>query len=164
MAIYTVHEPSRLSGNLARDADRFMFVRDGFYGWAFLLAPLWMLRYRLWLVLLGYLIVAGALHVGMYLAGTPVGAQALAAFLLAVLIGTEGGTLRRFGAMRRRYRQVGVVVADDLEAAERRFFATWDVLQGAPRGRARVALRDRRAPPMGSNDIVGLFPQPGGSR
>ena len=33
-----------------------MFVRDGFYFWAFLLGPLWMLWRRLWLVLVVYLV------------------------------------------------------------------------------------------------------------
>ena len=34
-----------------RDPERFVFVRDGFHFWAFLLAPLWLLWHRLWLVL-----------------------------------------------------------------------------------------------------------------
>ena len=50
MPVYTVHEPPvRTPGALA-DPARFIFVRDGFYWWAFLLTPLWMLWRRLWLV------------------------------------------------------------------------------------------------------------------
>ena len=30
----------------SRIGARFVFVRDGFHFWAFLLAPLWMLRHR----------------------------------------------------------------------------------------------------------------------
>ena len=45
------------------DPERFVFVRDGFSFWAFLLAPLWMLRARLWLVFVGYVVVAVALQV-----------------------------------------------------------------------------------------------------
>ena len=59
-AIYTVHEPPLKPDESAPDPDRFVFVRDGFSFWAFLLAPLWMLRHRLWLVLLGYLIIVAS--------------------------------------------------------------------------------------------------------
>ena len=57
MPVYTIHEPPRKeddSDTLAHSA-RFVFVRDGFHFWAFLLAPLWMLRHRMWLELIAYL-------------------------------------------------------------------------------------------------------------
>ena len=55
MPVYTVHEPPpRDDDDRRRRRDRFVFVRDGFSFWAFLLAPLWMLWHRLWLVLLLY--------------------------------------------------------------------------------------------------------------
>ena len=50
MAIYTVHEPLPRKNETSADPDRFAFVRDGFYFWAFVLGPLWMLWRRLWLV------------------------------------------------------------------------------------------------------------------
>ena len=67
MSIYTVHEPPLKADESTPDPDRFVFVRDGFSFWAFLLAPLWMLRHRLWLVFVGYVIVAVALQVGLRL-------------------------------------------------------------------------------------------------
>lgn len=165
MAIYTVHEPPRLTGDVARDADRFRFVRDGFYGWAFLLPPVWMLVHRLWLVLLGYLIAAGLLEAALILVRASTGTQTLAFVLLSILIGTEAGTLRRWTLARRRYRPVGVVVGDDIEAAERRFFSTWDVARAGPRSAAAVpaapGIAARSVYPGG---IVGLFPEPGASR
>src|ERR1700731_1553568 len=69
MATYTVHEPPRPSGNTIADADRFAFVRDGFYGWAFLLGPLWMIRHRLWLVLLIYAAVLVGLQMLLWWLG-----------------------------------------------------------------------------------------------
>ena len=54
MRIYTVHEPAPRENEIVADPDRFRFVRDGFYFWAFLLGPVWMLWHRLWLVLLIY--------------------------------------------------------------------------------------------------------------
>src|ERR1700761_6700090 len=42
MPVYTVHAPVA-GGTEARSAtDRFVFVRDGFYFWAFLLGPVWL--------------------------------------------------------------------------------------------------------------------------
>src|SRR5262249_21702267 len=49
MAVYPVHQPPLRADDAAADPDRFIFVRDGFYGWALLFGPLWMLRHRLWL-------------------------------------------------------------------------------------------------------------------
>ena len=51
MSVYTVHEPPLRAAEASPDPERFVFVRDGFYFWAFLLTPLWMLWHRLWLVL-----------------------------------------------------------------------------------------------------------------
>jgi Protein of unknown function (DUF2628) len=156
MAIYTVHEPPRLSGNTIADADRFIFVRDGFYGWAFLLAPIWMIRRGLWLVLLLYLIVSAGLLLGLWAIGASGAAQALVVFLLMILIGTEAATLRRWTLARRGWRNVGVVVGEDVESAERRFFASW-IGPHAERPEAPGAGM-RMTPP--ADDVIGLFPQP----
>ena len=43
MPTYTVHEPPPRKRRSRADPERFVFVRDGFYFWAFLLAPLWLL-------------------------------------------------------------------------------------------------------------------------
>ena len=51
MPTYTVHQPPPRQGEAARAPERFVFVRDGFHFWAFVLAPFWLLRYRLWLAL-----------------------------------------------------------------------------------------------------------------
>ena len=60
MAVYTVHEPLPRDGaRSAPEPERFVFVRDGFSFWALLFGPLWMLRHRMWLVLLGYIALGG---------------------------------------------------------------------------------------------------------
>jgi hypothetical protein len=90
--------------------------------------------------------------------------------LLSLLVGFEAATLRRFTLARRRWRNVGVVVGDDLEAAERRFFDAW--VKAAAVDGARVEREPRptpppppisRRPPAGS-EVIGLFPQPGAPR
>lgn len=165
MATYTVHEPPLKPGKSAPDPDRFVFVRDGFSFWAFLLAPFWMLRHRLWLVLIGYLIVVAALQVGLPLLGAPTGVMVTVAVLLALLLGFEAATLRRFTLARRRWRNAGIVVGDDLESAERRFFDAW--VSGGP-GRWMPAQQpvpvSPRPRPQPSSEVIGLFPQAGTPR
>jgi Protein of unknown function (DUF2628) len=125
MAVYTVHEPPLKRYDAAGDPDRYVFVRDGFSFWAFLLGPLWMLRHRMWLVLVGYLVLVGGMQLGLQRLGVEGGVAAMAGLLVALLIGFEAGTLRRFTLARRRWTNVGVIVGDDREVAEQRFFDAW---------------------------------------
>src|SRR5262245_54994884 len=71
MSIYTVYDPPLRAREPAPDPERFVFVRDGFSVWAFLLAPLWMLRHRLWLAFVGYVIIVVALSLGLRAIGAP---------------------------------------------------------------------------------------------
>jgi len=161
MPVYTVHEPPLRRYETEADPVRFAFVRDGFYVWAFLLTPLWMARYRLWLVLIAYIVLVVAIGIGLHLVGASMSARLLVAFLLALLIGFEAASLRRWTLTRRGWINVGIVVADDVEAAERRFFDAW-VANGSRPGVPPVApapiARTSGAPP----DVIGLFPEPGG--
>ena len=118
---------------IAADPDRFVFVRDGFHFWAFLLGPLWMLWHRLWLVLLIYVVGSAALQMGLFALGAVRAGEVRGCVADPVLIGFEAGSLRRW-SLRRRWTQVGVVAARDLEEAERRFFEAWsgDTLPPAP--------------------------------
>ena len=169
MSIYTVHEPPPRANEDVPDPVRFVFVRDGFYFWAFLLSPLSMLRYRLWLVLIGYLIVAAGLQAGVHLLGASASVKFGVGFLLALLVGFEAATLRRFTLARRGWRNVGIVVGDDVESAERRFFDAWfeDASFKDGRGRSEPrtslpsALPIMRKP---SSEVIGLFPEPGAPR
>jgi hypothetical protein len=169
MSVYTVHEPPMRAGAAAADVERFAFVRDGFSWWAFLLAPLWMLRHRMWLVLVGYVVVAGAIEIPVRMSGGPVLATSLIGILLGLLVGLEAGTLRRFTLNRRGWKNLGVVSGDDIEDAERRFFDAWlqrtNSTSGGPRpptpGPASAAPIWRG--PSGS-DVIGLFPEPGARR
>jgi hypothetical protein len=147
MAVYTVHEPPLKRYETAGDPDRFVFVRDGFSFWAFLFGPLWMIRHRMWLVLFGYVALAAGLQIGLRQLHVEAGVLAVVGMLVALLIGFEAGTLRRFALARRRWTNVGVIVGDDREVAEQRFFDAW----------VRGALRMQTAAP----DVMGLASQPG---
>jgi uncharacterized protein DUF2628 len=160
MTVYTVHEPPLRRGDSDSDPSRFAFVRDGFYWAAFFFSVLWMLWHRLWLVLLGFLVVVAAVVAALGVLGASAWAGAAVGLLLAVLLGIEASTLRRWTLARRGWSQLGVVVADDRELAERRFFDAWAA--GAP---SLSALPMPGPPPVRMmnprSDVIGLFPQPG---
>ncbi len=169
MPTYTVHAPPPRNGESA-SPERFLFVRDGFYFWAFLLAPLWLLVKRLWLVFVLYLVLVGALGLALKLAGVPLTVQFLVSAAVALLVGFEAASLRRWTLARRRWRMLGFVVAEDRETAERRFFGEWVKRGGAPAtppasppppaSEPVYATPVRRGPPSGT-DVIGLFPEPG---
>jgi len=162
MSIYSVYEPPSKDGAVP-DPARFVFVRDGFTFWAFLLGPVWMLWHRLWLVLAGYLIVATALVVVLRSLGVSASVMVVAGILLALLVGFEAATLRRFALARRRFRNVGIVVGDDLETAERRFFDLWVRQETRPAVLAPAAARAAH-PAAPATEVIGLFPEPGAPR
>ena len=173
MPIYTVHEPPAKWKDKRRGPENFRFVRDGFHFWAFVLPPLWMLRHRLWLVLIGYLAVAIGMGFGLRALGAPNAAMFGAQVLLAFLVGLEAGSLRRWTLRRRKWEPAGLVSADNLEAAERRFFDVWSSGAASISPPASplpaAAVSPYPSPvasrPAGTNsDILGLFPKPGTQR
>jgi Protein of unknown function (DUF2628) len=177
MPVFTVHEPPvRTAGALA-DPTRFVFVRDGFYWWAFLLTPLWMLWRRLWLVFVLYLVLSIGIETATRIYGASGGMISLVAVLISFLVGLEAGTLRRFTLKRRGWKNVGVVSGSDLEDAEHRFFAAWvgnakpeaDTPPAATPPTTPMAsyLALSRTPPQHtpySSGVIGLFPEPGAQR
>ena len=164
MAVFTVHQPPLRKGENAPDPTRFSFVRDGFYVWGFLLSVLWMLRYRLWLVAVLFVALAAVIEVGLRYAGIGSGWRALIFATLSFLVGLEGATLRRWTLAMKGYTPVSVVIADNREEAEQRFFLNWTATRKAklaassiPSTAAEPAPRPRN--PMAS-DVIGSFPQP----
>jgi hypothetical protein len=151
----------------ASSPERFLFVRDGFHFWAFVLAPLWLLLHRFWLALLIYAVGYGALSFGLAFARVSSSTQLIVGLLIALLMGFEASSIWRWTLNRRGWATLGFVVAEDAEMAERRFFAEWQkhaadapsVTATEPKYSAPV----RRGPPSPS-DVIGLFPEPGGQR
>jgi hypothetical protein len=155
MTVFTVHQPSPRKNETVADPDRTVFVRDGFYFWAFLLGPLWMLWRRLWLVLVIYLAVLVALQAGLWMLGVSGLVKFAVAFLVAILVGCEAGTLRRW-SLRRRWSNVGLVVAPNQEVAEHRFFESWSADAPPPAAAPPSSMHVPQAAP----DVIGLFPEP----
>ena len=173
MPTFTVHQPPPRKGESAADPERFAFVRDGFHFWAFVLAPLWLIARRLWLVLVLYVLVTIAVDIGLALLGASTTAQVMVSLAIALLVGLEASTLRRWTLQRRKWKMLGFVVGDDEESAERRFYAAWAKEMASPStppaAPASVASQPvyaapvRRGPPSAS-DVIGLFPEPGSPR
>jgi hypothetical protein len=162
MAVFTVHEPSARATEAFASPERFAFVRDGFSFWAFAIAPIWMLRHRLWLVLLIYLVFIAVLAGALWAVDASGGVWGFVYLLVAVLIGVEAGSLRRWTLRRRRFRELGVVVARDQDEAERRFFDSWDApALGHPVPAPTMSVA---APRPASHDVIGLFPEAGAPR
>ena len=159
MKAYLVFEPAEDGRSLAA-ADRILFVREKFSWTALILAPLWLLWHRLWLGLLGWFaaeIIIGLVAWALMLDQT---VTSIAAFIPSLLVALEGTELRRLKLQRRRYRYSGVVVAEDLEDAERRFFARWVV----PAKAAAPPAPPAPLPPLAPTPVIGLFPEPGATR
>jgi hypothetical protein len=166
MPTFTVHEPPPRKNESVSSPERFVFVRDGFYFWAFVLAPLWLLVHRLWLALLGFVVLTGAFNMALYLIGAPAGVKFLASFLIALLIGFEAATLWRWTLTRRGWKAIGFIVGEDAEMAERRFYAAWAnraAEPGATLPEPKYATPVLRGAPSPS-DVIGLFPEPGAPR
>jgi hypothetical protein len=119
MPVYTVHAPSSYGVDVRATPDRFVFIRDGFYFWAFVASVVWLAWHRLWLVLFGYVVLTVAAEVAMSWFGIGAGARMLMMLIVAALVGLEAGSLWRWTLRRRKWQQLDVVVADDEEAAER---------------------------------------------
>ncbi len=149
MALFTVHA----RGDAPDAIGNAVLVREGFSRAALVFGPLWLLRFRLWLATILWLVIAAAL-----VAATSVltGLASVALFILfAALTGLEANAARRRGLVRRGFAICDVVTARDRDAAERRFFDR----------RAAMIPTSSPARPAGpvsrgtGSSVLGLFPE-----
>ena len=117
MSVYTVHEPPPRKNETSTNPDRFVFVRDGFYFWAFVFGPVWMLWRRLWLVTVIYLAGVAILLTGLWAVNAPPNVGVFVSFFLMLLIGLEAGSLWRWTLTGSGWKYLAVVVGVDLVAA-----------------------------------------------
>jgi hypothetical protein len=160
MSTYTVHQPPPRKGEAVAAPERFVFVRDGFHFWAFVLTPFWLLRYRLWLAFAVYLVTSILLGIGLAVIHASSTVQFFAGLLVALLIGFEASTIRRWKLTRRGWKMLGFVVGENVELAERRFFAEWSKRAGATPPSAPPPVPPPRYA-ASLPDVIGLFPDPG---
>jgi hypothetical protein len=169
MAIYTVLAPETRDGAPAADAMRTVFVKEGFAWPALFFAWLWLIYRRMWLVLVGYVVLAFV--VGLIERQT--GGNLASVFLVMThfLLALEGNELRRWTLFRRGYKFVGVAEGRGIEEAEIHFFSS--LAQAAPASATppgsplppprTVPRLGPLAPSAEAGDVVGLFPAPGGA-
>ena len=119
-------------------------------------------RGRLWLVLFLYVVGMTLLQAGLW----AIGASSVVGFtvgvLVALLIGFEGPSLRRWTFARRGWINHGVVVADDEESAERRFFDAWIARDARPVavGQQQYTMPSPYRSAADPPPVIGLFPEP----
>ena len=125
MRSYTVHRRRRTLGNPNAEADATVFVREGF-SWLALLSPmLWALYHRLWLVLLGFVVVVLVVNLVITAAGFPNVVNTIVSVAIHVLFAAEAQDFRRWTLTRRGYDVTSVVVAKNRDEAETRYFRGW---------------------------------------
>ena len=174
MPVYTIHAPRAAGPEPLVAPDRFRFVRDGFHFWAFATTILWLIWHRLWLALFGYLVLSVAAAIGLAMLGAGSGTRMVVMLLFALQMGFEASSIRRWTLSRGKWRQLDLVVAEDEETAERRFFERWTtrrefmgdtsgVERGGPPPTRNIPGQSFSRPPA-REEIIGLFPQPGASR
>lgn len=122
---FTVHEQPSPPADREERAEKLKFVREGFSVLAFVLPPIWMIANRLWLVLIGYVLVLGAIYGLITLLEIPDHWRYYAGLALNLLVGFEADTLERWSLDRRNWRMVGAVSGTSFDECERRFFETW---------------------------------------
>lgn len=158
MPAFTILEPPAYQQAPIEDADRIIFLPERFSLGAFLFGPLWMIWRRLWVVLIVYLVAVELIVYGLRLLGVGWGAVAVVLALIHLLLGLDATSLVRWTRLRHGWRECGIVIADDLDMAERRFFNNRTALRARPGSVPAAAAAARRS------DVIGLFPQPGGGR
>jgi hypothetical protein len=157
MATFTVHLPRDATPSEGA-ADRIRLVREGFSFLALVFPALWLIFNRMWLVLLGWIAVVVAIEALAYAAGDAV--ATIVAVVFAVWFALEARDLQRWTLARKGYETAAVVVADDVDAAERRFIEAW--LDGPGLDGGVPAPPAPRRPATGIPAPIGLFPIPGG--
>lgn len=117
MRFFTLHErPGQTGGD-----PQVVAVGSGFSWWAAIMPPLWLLRHRLWLGLIGYLLLSLLWGVALELGDIAEPAATVLALGLSFLIGAMAADYRRWTLARRGWRFVDVQRAEDAAEAEERY-------------------------------------------
>ncbi len=135
MRVYTFHY---LPESPEPDRD-VVLVGEGFCWPAFLVAPLWALWHRLWLVFIVVAVCGIALDLALDFAGADSVTGVICGLAFSAIVGFGANDWRRASMTRRGYRMAGVVAAADRDAALRRFFdlnPDFDATAGRPGGPA----------------------------
>ncbi|MFN4163303.1 MAG: DUF2628 domain-containing protein [Ferrovibrio sp.] len=139
MRFFTLHErPGKTGGD-----PQVVAVGSGFSWWAAIVPPLWLLRHRLWLGLIGYLLLSLLWGAALELGDIAEPAATVLALGLSFLIGAMAADYRRWTLARRGWRFVDVQRAEDAAEAEERYIRGRAVsaAASAPTGAATAPVR-----------------------
>ncbi|MGU3574045.1 DUF2628 domain-containing protein [Brucellaceae bacterium C25G] len=150
MASFVVLEPEDLSENT--QAEKTVFVRDGFALFALIVPFFWLLSKRLWLE--AFVVLAATIAIGSA-ANAPQLAPAVPAliFLVSVLVALEGNNWLVAKWRRRGFVEKAVIDANDLGEAEIRYF----VDHSAPTSSA-ATIDDDKDPTTDQQNFVKTSP------
>lgn len=137
VSAFTVHEPPEPGGTRLEQAERLLFVRDGFSWRVALLGPFYLLARGEWLALGAYVVLALVLSGVLTLLSAGNEWFSLMFVLLNVLMSFEANELKRWSLGRTGWREIAAVSGRGQEEAERRFFEAW--LPSVPERTAGIA-------------------------
>ncbi len=153
---FTLHLPADADPGDPEALEHAELVKDGFVWGAFLFTFLWFFWNRLWLAGLAVMIAVIGLPFALQALRVGTGAGFLAELLLALLIGLEANSLRRW-TLRRKKPAVDVVTASDREEAEAKVFSRWLENTSEPR-LSRVSASFPATTYRSPEPVIGLFP------
>jgi hypothetical protein len=125
MRSYTVHCWRYAIGNPDAEAAATIFVRDGFSWIAFIVPLAWTLYNSMWAVLLALALALVGLNLAIVAAGLPEFVNAIMTFVVHFLFGADARDLHRWTLSRRGYDVVSVLVAENQDEVEIRYFQDW---------------------------------------
>jgi hypothetical protein len=153
------------------EAERMVFVKDGFALLALLVPVLWLFWHRMWLPLMAYLAYLVALNAVELSFGSLV--SGIIGAGCAILLALEANNLRRWSLGAKGWRTVGEAVGRNRDEAEYMFFRDWAGQaasphkpgEGKPAGASKpragqAAPKPATSKPDDEPEIFGLFPEP----
>lgn len=145
MALFTILEPPH------GEIDKVTFVKEGFAPAALVFTVLWALWHRMWVVAATLFAVLVAISLSVNFFDLDAMMASLLEIAISVIFGFEARKLWIMSLERSGYRQAGLIVASNREAAELAYFAN----------RPRVA-QSVNAPKLRGHaeDTLGLFGTP----
>ena len=160
MVVYTAHVPAGTASRSDRDADKVVFVKDGFAWSALIFSFLWLLFNRCWIAALAVLAVSVGLSAVGEFYPRLTDAVGMVGFLFSLLVALEANNWRRWSLSRKGYQELGPVTGSNRAECERRFFENWisgsAAVTAAPVPRPSVPAKMSVTP-----GIVGMFPERG---
>lgn len=125
MRVYTVLEPPEAAFSLVERTRMIRFLKEGFSLFALIAPPLWMLIHRLWLALILYIGTLLVIDLTLEHLAIDQSVRLAVEAGLSLLIGLEAANIRRLSMELAGWREVGAVVAANIDEAEARFFVPW---------------------------------------